>query len=111
MSNRILVMYAGKIIESGSRDDILRQPLHPYTEMLLKAVPKVSRRARDRLQDVSSGEPPDLLNLPLGCVFHPRCPYAKQVCREEVPVLRFVDDQRQVSCHLAEELVLQGVFA
>ena len=103
-------MYAGKIIESGTRDEILRQPLHPYTEMLLKAVPKVSRRTSGRLQDASSGEPPDLLNLPSGCVFHPRCPYAKSVCREEIPALRAVENQRQVSCHLAEELVLQGVF-
>ena len=109
MSDRILVMYAGKIIESGARDDILRQPLHPYTEMLLKAVPKVSRRHGGRLQDVSSGEPPDLLNLPAGCVFHPRCPYAKQICRDEAPKLRALDG-RQVSCHLAEELTLRGVF-
>jgi len=110
MSDRILVMYAGKIIESGSRDDILRQPLHPYTEMLLKAVPKVSRRGSGRLQDVSSGEPPDLLNLPSGCVFHPRCPYAKEVCRQERPELRLVVGERQVNCHLADELTLQGVF-
>ncbi len=110
MSDRILVMYAGKIIESGSRDEILRQPLHPYTEMLLKAVPKVSKRKSQRLQDASSGEPPDLLNLPSGCVFHPRCPFAKDVCREEIPQLQTISDGRQVSCHLAEELTLQGVF-
>lgn len=110
MSDRILVMYAGKIIESGSRDEILRQPLHPYTEMLLKAVPKVSRRGSGRLQDASSGEPPDLLNLPSGCVFHPRCPYAKEICRQERPELRRIDGERQVSCHLADELTLQGVF-
>ena len=110
MSDRILVMYAGKIIESGSRDEILRQPLHPYTEMLLKAVPKVSKRKSQRLQDATSGEPPDLLNLPSGCVFHPRCPFAKDVCREEIPQLRTLGDGRQVSCHLAEELTLQGVF-
>ena len=110
MSDRILVMYAGKIIESGSRDEILRQPLHPYTEMLLRAVPKVSRRGSSRLQDASSGEPPDLLNLPSGCVFHPRCPYAKEICRQERPELRLIDGERQVSCHLADELTLQGVF-
>ena len=110
MSDRILVMYAGKIIESGSRDEILRQPLHPYTEMLLKAVPKISSRKSQRLQDATAGEPPDLLNLPSGCVFHPRCPFAQQVCREETPELRIVNGSRQVSCHLADELVLQGVF-
>ena len=110
MSDRILVMYAGKVVESGSRDDLLKQPLHPYTEMLLKAVPKVTKRQSTRLTDVTIGEPPDLLNLPRGCVFHPRCPYAKAICREERPELRPIDGNRQVSCHLAEELTLQGVF-
>lgn len=110
MSDRIIVMYAGKIVESGSRDSLLKQPLHPYTEMLLKAVPKVSKRKSDRLEDATGGEPPDLLNLPTGCVFHPRCPFAKERCREERPQLRMIDGTRQVSCHFAEELQLQGVF-
>ncbi len=110
MSDRILVMYAGKVVETGLRDDILRQPLHPYTEMLLKAVPKVTKRQSARLTQATIGEPPNLLDLPQGCVFHPRCPYAKAVCKEERPELRTINDNRQVSCHLAEELVLQGVF-
>ena len=110
MSDRILVMYAGKIVESGSRDALLGRPLHPYTEMLLKAVPRVSRRQGARLQEATVGEPPDLLNLPGGCVFHPRCPHARDICREEVPSLRSLADGRQVSCHLAEELTLAGVF-
>ena len=110
MSDRILVMYAGKIVESGSRDALLGRPLHPYTEMLLKAVPRVSRRQGARLQEATVGEPPDLLNLPGGCVFHPRCPHARDICREEVPTLRSLADGRQVSCHLAEELSLAGVF-
>ena len=110
MSDRILVMYAGKVVESGSRDELLRQPLHPYTEMLLKAVPKVTKRQSGRLSEITIGEPPDLLDLPSGCVFHPRCPYAKEVCREEIPELRPIDGDRHVSCHLAEELELQGVF-
>ena len=110
MSDRILVMYAGKIVESGSRDDLLSQPLHPYTEMLLKSVPKVTKRQGLRLKEATIGEPPDLLDLPKGCVFHPRCPYAKEICREERPELRTIDGDRQVSCHLAEELALEGVF-
>lgn len=110
MSDRILVMYAGKIVESGARDALLRRPLHPYTEMLLKAVPRVTRRHGARLQTVTIGEPPDLLKLPSGCVFHPRCPFAQDRCREEVPPLRVLEDGRQVSCHLAEELELDGVF-
>ncbi len=110
MSDRILVMYAGKIVESGARDALLGRPLHPYTEMLLKAVPRVSRRQGARLQEATVGEPPDLLNLPGGCVFHPRCPHARDLCREEIPTLRTLADGRQVSCHLAEELTLAGVF-
>ncbi|MAS33672.1 MAG: peptide ABC transporter ATP-binding protein [Anaerolineaceae bacterium] len=111
MSDRILVMYAGKVVETGPRDDLLREPLHPYTEMLLKAVPKVNRRQGGRLSEVVAGEPPNLLDLPKGCVFHPRCPFAKDICREERPELRTITSGRQVSCHLAEELDLQGVFA
>ena len=110
MSDRILVMYAGKVVETGLRDELLQQPLHPYTEMLLKAVPRVTRRQGARLQDVTAGEPPDLLTLPTGCVFHPRCPHARDICREERPQLRPLGDGRQVSCHLAEELTLAGVF-
>ena len=110
MSDRILVMYAGKVVETGLRDELLQQPLHPYTEMLLKAVPRVTRRQGLRLKDVTAGEPPDLLTLPTGCVFHPRCPHARDICREERPQLRPLGDGRQVSCHLAEELTLAGVF-
>ena len=88
----------------------MTKPAHPYTEMLLKAVPKVTQRPSIRLQDVVEGEPPDLLNLPKGCVFHPRCKYAQEICREEHPELRSIAPDRQVSCHLSEELHLQGVF-
>ncbi len=110
MSDRILVMYAGKVVETGPRDALLRQPLHPYTEMLLKAVPKVTKRQGTRLRAPTIGEPPNLLNLPSGCVFHPRCPYAKDICREKRPELRRLASGQQVSCHLAEDLDLQGVF-
>ena len=116
MSDRILVMYAGKIVESGAKDELLRRPLHPYTEMLLKAVPKVTKRQGARLKDTIPGEPPDLLDLPKGCAFHTRCPYAQDICWEKRPELRTVvaengdSAERQVSCHLAEELDLQGVF-
>lgn len=110
MSDRILVMYAGKVVETGPRDELLRKPLHPYTETLLKAVPKVTQRQGTRLKEITVGEPPNLLNLPKGCVFHPRCPYAKDICLEQRPELRALASGRQVSCHRAEELELQGVF-
>ena len=107
VSDRILVMYAGKLVEIAPKQELLSTPNHPYTEALLMAVPKVGRRAGTRV--VTAGEPPDLLALPTGCVFNPRCPYAQDVCREEVPTLRQVDGGRFVSCHLAENLHLRGV--
>ncbi len=110
MSDRILVMYAGKLVETGPRDELLEQPAHPYTEMLLRSVPKVTRRHSTRLQEVAEGEPPNLLNLPKGCIFHPRCKYAQEICKAERPELRTIAPGRQVSCHLSEELDLRGVL-
>ena len=106
MSDRIAVMYAGKLVELGPKQDILSHPLHPYTEALLSAVPKTTQR-RKRL--VSKGEVPDLGNLPTGCVFHPRCKYAIDQCKTEVPQLRTISAGRTVSCHLAEKLTLEGI--
>jgi peptide/nickel transport system ATP-binding protein len=106
MSDRIAVMYAGKLVELGPKQDILSHPLHPYTEALLSAVPKTTQH-RKRL--VSKGEVPDLGNLPPGCVFHPRCKYATDQCRTEVPTLRSISPGRTVSCHLAEKLTLEGI--
>jgi peptide/nickel transport system ATP-binding protein len=107
VSNRIAVMYAGKLVEVGPREEILRHPKHPYTEALLAAVPKLSQRKRN-MRQVSPGEPPDLANLPDGCVFQPRCKYSAE-CSGEEPELRKVGDQMYVSCHLAESLALQGI--
>jgi len=108
VSDRIAVMYAGKLVELGPKQELLSHPKHPYTEALLASVPKISQRKRGtRL--VSRGEPPDLTNLPKGCVFMPRCSYAIDLCREEPPELRQVGTQEYVSCHLAESLTLQGI--
>ena len=107
VSDRILVMYAGKLVEVAPKNELLKQPAHPYTEALLSAVPRVSRSKGVRT--VTHGEPPDLLQLPKGCVFNPRCKYAQDICREEQPQLRAISAGRQVSCHLAEELELWGV--
>jgi peptide/nickel transport system ATP-binding protein len=106
MSDRIAVMYAGKLVEVGPKQAVLSQPLHPYTEALLSAVPKMSQR-RKRL--VSRGEVPDLGRLPSGCVFHPRCKYATDMCKTEVPTLRELTPGRTVSCHYAEKLTLEGI--
>ncbi|MCS6847384.1 MAG: ATP-binding cassette domain-containing protein [Anaerolineae bacterium] len=107
MCDRIAVMYAGKLVEVGTKHDILKSPKHPYTEALLASVPRTTSRVRKRV--VSAGEVPDLANLPSGCVFHPRCKYAVERCKVEVPQLRALDSTRLVSCHRAEELELQGI--
>jgi peptide/nickel transport system ATP-binding protein len=107
VSDRILVMYAGKLVEVAPKGALLGEPRHPYTEALLMAVPKVGHRGGGRV--VTAGEPPDLLNLPTGCVFHPRCQYAQDVCRAEKPTLRLVDGGRYASCHFADQLSLHGV--
>lgn len=108
MSSRILVMYAGKMVETARRDDLLQTPRHPYTAMLLAAIPKISVLGEiGRAQTL--GEPPNLLQLPRGCVFNPRCKFAQDICREEPPALRSVGDGHMAACHFANELELQGV--
>jgi len=107
VSNRIAVMYGGRLVEVGPKEDLLACPKHPYTELLLAAVPRTSSKRAKR--SVSPGEPPDPANLPSGCVFHPRCPYATDICQHEPPLLRQVGADAYVSCHRAESLSLQGI--
>ena len=107
MCDRIMVMYAGRMVELASKTEVMAHPKHPYTEALLSSVPRTSNRIRGQ-RTVSAGEVPDLANLPSGCVFHPRCKYAIDRCKTEVPKLRNVDDHL-VSCHRAEELELKGI--
>jgi oligopeptide/dipeptide ABC transporter ATP-binding protein len=108
MCDRIAVMYAGRLVELGTKSQVLTTPRHPYTEALLSSVPRTTSRTRSK-RIVSPGEVPDLANLPSGCVFHPRCKYAIDRCKTELPGLRQLDDHRLVSCHRAEELQLQGI--
>lgn len=108
VSNRIAVMYAGRLVEVGEKTEILTHPKHPYTEVLLKAVPRISERKMLK-RGVTPGEPPDLGNLPIGCVFVPRCPYAKDVCKAQIPELHAMASGSFVACHRAEELDLQGI--
>ncbi len=107
VSNRIAVMYAGRLVELGDKTEVLTHPRHPYTEVLLTAVPRISER-RVLKRGVAHGEPPDMANLPLGCVFVPRCPYATDACKEQVPQLRALGSSL-VACHRAEEIELKGI--
>jgi oligopeptide/dipeptide ABC transporter ATP-binding protein len=81
--DRVAVMYAGKIVEIGSVERVYQAPAHPYTNALMKALPKLERKTR-RLYQIE-GEPPNLNELPSGCTFHPRCFTAMDICREEYP--------------------------
>ncbi|MEM2221496.1 MAG: ABC transporter ATP-binding protein [Ignisphaera sp.] len=97
LTDRIGIMYAGKIVEVGSTDKVFQEPLHPYTKALIEALPRLGDKiARKGL----SGAPPDLSNPPPGCRFHPRCPYAMDICRREEPPMMEIERSRVVSCWL-----------
>jgi oligopeptide/dipeptide ABC transporter ATP-binding protein len=100
MCDRVYVMYAGRVVESGFMKDVLQRPLHPYTTMLKNSVPE--GYAKEGSLKVSSGAPPDLRHLPSGCAFHPRCQFANDVCRNKVPELRVQKEGREVACWLYE---------
>ncbi|MEL9939810.1 MAG: ABC transporter ATP-binding protein [Ignisphaera sp.] len=97
IANKVAVMYAGKIVEMGSSDDVYSQPLHPYTQGLLNSIPSIRRR---KGLSWIPGSPPDLRNPPQGCRFHPRCPYAMDICRREEPPQIDVGNSHVVSCWL-----------
>lgn len=110
ISDRIAVMYVGKVVESAPTKKLYTTPRHPYTEALLSAVPKPDPRRRTE-PIVLQGEVADPANPPAGCYFHPRCRYAIDRCASESPELREIAPDHFVSCHRAEELTLQGVVA
>jgi len=108
ISERVAVMYVGRIVETAPTEALFASPRHPYTEALLSAVPKPDPRLRsDRI--VLQGEVADPANTPSGCHFHPRCRYAQAICREKAPALEEVSSNHFVSCHRARELTLRGV--
>jgi len=96
-ADRVNVMYAGRIVESASADDLYARPRHPYTIGLLQSVPRLDRPATHRLQPIR-GQPPDSLAMPAGCAFHPRCPFAVARCGVEAPAPRRVGENHDVAC-------------
>jgi peptide/nickel transport system ATP-binding protein len=100
-AQRVMVMYAGKVVEEAPVKDLFKEPLHPYTQGLLRSIPRIDTAAihKKRLEAIP-GVVPSLLNLPRGCSFEPRCPHAKPVCKDQDPVLKEVKRGHRVSCWL-----------
>ncbi|MEN1989811.1 ABC transporter ATP-binding protein [Paenibacillus hubeiensis] len=99
LCNRIGVMYLGSMVETASRDELFRNPLHPYTKALLSAVPlPIPKLKRERI--VLQGDIPSPVNPPAGCKFHTRCPWAQEVCSQQVPEYRNAGGDHWVACHL-----------
>jgi oligopeptide/dipeptide ABC transporter ATP-binding protein len=115
LSDRVAVMYLGRIVETAASEELFTQPLHPYTRGLLASVLRADLRARAQLKAVERfvpGDVPSLLNPPRGCRYHPRCPYAAQRCRDESPSLQTVEindaKTHAVSCHYWREIQNAG---
>jgi peptide/nickel transport system ATP-binding protein len=101
ISTRVGVMYLGRLVEMADTKTIFNRPLHPYTQMLLSAIPDLKMTGKQRTP--VAGEVPNPLNPPSGCTFHPRCPYANDRCKTEAPSMIVADDGSMVSCHAVEE--------
>lgn len=100
VADRVGVMYLGRIVEIADRDTLFATPLHPYTQMLLGAIPDMSGSGKARTP--VAGEVPNPLNPPAGCTFHPRCPLANDRCKQQKPELR-QHNGIQIACHAVEE--------
>ncbi|MFF0073583.1 ABC transporter ATP-binding protein [Streptomyces sp. NPDC005494] len=101
VADKIAVMYAGRIVETSPVHDIYEAPAHPYTKGLLRSIPRLDQKGRELY--AIKGLPPNLLHIPPGCAFHPRCPMAQAVCRTDVPPLYTVDEERRSACHFWKE--------
>jgi oligopeptide/dipeptide ABC transporter ATP-binding protein len=102
-AHRVVVMYAGKIIETGLAVEIYHNPKHPYTLGLLNSVPRLDEKERTRLEAIE-GLPPDLIDLPEGCAFAPRCRFANERCLQEAPILVEAADEHMSACFRHAEL-------
>ena len=96
-ADRVAVMYGGRIVESATAAELYKHPKHPYTEGLMASIPTLDGEPGSRLQTIE-GQPPDLLHMPAGCAFHPRCPYAAEICKHTKPPLKEVEANHFRAC-------------
>jgi len=99
MCDRIVVMYAGRVVERAATDDLFADPKHPYTQGLIRSVPRLDRSTKERLFSIP-GTPPSLIDIPECCPFHPRCPHAMDICRRKYPGEKDFGNGHRVSCWL-----------
>ena len=97
VADRIGIMYAGKIVEEATTEQIFREPLHPYTQFLINSLPKFGDK---NVRHSVPGSPPSLADLPAGCPFHPRCPHVKEICRQQMPDFSYPNEDHKVACWL-----------
>ncbi len=102
MCDNICVMYAGRVVERASNDELFEDPKHPYTQGLIHSVPRMDKGKKEKLYSIK-GQPPNLINLPDCCPFHPRCEKAMDICRREYPPVSVLEGGRRVSCWLYSE--------
>ena len=102
VADDVVVMYAGREVERGPSLPVFHEPAHPYTVGLMQSLPR-SDVHTERLLPIK-GSPPDLMHIPTGCAFHPRCPYAQEICRTTTPGLEALGADRIAACHFAEEV-------
>ena len=100
VADRIGIMYAGKIVEEATTEQIFSQPRHPYTQFLINSLPKFGDK---NMRSSVPGSPPSLADLPSGCPFHPRCPHVKDICRQQMPDFYHLDENHKVACWLVGE--------
>jgi peptide/nickel transport system ATP-binding protein len=100
VADRVMIMYAGRIVEEAPTENIFNAPLHPYTQHLIRSLPMIGEKST---KASLKGSPPNLANPPSGCRFHPRCPYAMDICRTDAPSLVTIKERHRVACHLVEE--------
>jgi oligopeptide/dipeptide ABC transporter ATP-binding protein len=109
ISDRIAVMYLGKIMELADAETIFKNMKHPYTQALISAIP-IPDPDHQTKRLVLKGDVPNPVNIPTGCLFHPRCQYVEEVCKIKEPSFRDIGEKHWVSCHFAESLCLQNIF-